>query len=1086
MTFPTISEAMIRQNLDEATSARGQLTQRQGKVHQLKLDDDIITAVVDDDRHEQHSVMIRWQENLPKGNCSCPTAFNCRHIAATLYAAMQQQHQPQNESLETTEETTTEETAPPSPFSAWLGALDHNKAISRKKNTSTGQCIIYLLKKDEKHGLIVSFHSTRRLKNGNYGQLQGYQPANAIKANAPTWLETADIRILRMVASDQAASLRRYYQLRGEDDVSLLKQLLTTGRCYWNTPHGTALRLGDALPGQWQWHINQRGEQRLDLLPNVPGLLLIPVSPPWYLDTIQGQCGRITPPAGDHDIDRLLHLPTLSPDCSEEERTAIIQQLPVGIPQPWKLTYRSINTQVQAVVELHTVPTPDIYQGILPPHIHLAELWLEYEGGQRHPWVSDQQAMLRMVEQQTITDYRRDFSVEQRALTLLHRYDLHNQVPWLQQAPLQAHQFTLMESRQWPQWLVEKQPQLAAEEGIKVIFHPSFRHQLASVDHWLLETKGDGWFGQAQLRVQLDDGDQIDLNEAIAAWVEEHPDCLKAEELEELRLQAAIALPLPHGQILSVPGDMLANILYYMQRVFAQQPLAVTQLATLRRRLQEQQVQVSPDPWLEKATALLQPDICENIAPPAGLRAQLRDYQQQCLNWLQMLARIGMHGILADDMGLGKTLQAISHILTEKEAGRLRQPALVICPTSLVHNWASETRRFAPALSVLILHGQSRNLHFPDIASADLVISTYPLLIRDFDVLQAQHWHIIVLDEAQYIKNPNARSSQLIRQLEANHRLCMTGTPLENHLGDLWSQFDFLMPGYLGSHKQFRRIFQLPIEHDGDEQRQALLNQRIQPFILRRCKEDVATELPKKTEIIRRVDMEGSQRELYEAVRLSMQKRVHEAISRAGFNKSHIVMLSALLRLRQVCCDPRLLPNYHDHHSRSAKLDMLRDMLPEMLEEGRRILLFSQFTSMLTLIEEAVQEMNIPYVKLTGKSKNRPQLIERFQSGDVPLFLVSLKAGGTGLNLTAADTVIHYDPWWNPAAEQQATDRAHRIGQDKPVFVYKLITEGSVEEKILNLQQRKQLLADQLHKAAETDMQSLSEADIQQLFTPLE
>jgi len=470
---------------------------------------------------------------------------------------------------------------------------------------------------------------------------------------------------------------------------------------------------------------------------------------------------------------------------------------------------------------------------------------------------------------------------------------------------------------------------------------------------------------------------------------------------------------------------------------------------------------------------------------PETLRAELRDYQLEGLNWLQFLRQMGLAGILADDMGLGKTVQALAHILKEKEDGRLEYPALVLAPTSLMHNWRREAEKFTPGLSVLVLHGPERSQYFDQLAGYDLVLTTYPLLARDYETLEAQNWHMLILDEAQYIKNPRAKVAQLVRRLHASHKLCMTGTPMENHLGELWAQFDFLMPGYLYDMRGFSKLFRKPIEIQGDVARQDALNVRLRPFMLRRGKEDVALELPPKTEMIRSIEIEGAQRELYESVRLAMQKRVRDAMAVMGSGQSQIVVLDALLKMRQVCCDPRLVNGLQGEPPASAKLQMLMEMLPEMIEEGRRVLLFSQFTSMLKLIEQELSRHDIAYVKLTGQTQDRQTPIESFQNEEVPLFLISLKAGGVGLNLTAADTVIHYDPWWNPAAETQATDRAHRIGQDKAVFVYKLITEGTVEEKILELQERKRALANAIYQKDGGKKPLWSAEELDGLFAPL-
>jgi len=336
------------------------------------------------------------------------------------------------------------------------------------------------------------------------------------------------------------------------------------------------------------------------------------------------------------------------------------------------------------------------------------------------------------------------------------------------------------------------------------------------------------------------------------------------------------------------------------------------------------------------------------------------------------------------------------------------------------------------------------------------------------------------------VKNASSQGAAVVRQIKAGHRLCLTGTPLENHLGELWSQFDFLLPGFLGDAKSFTRTWRTPIEKHGHGMRAQLLARRIRPFILRRRKEDVAKELPPKTIIPRTVELEDGQRDLYETVRSAMDKRVRDEIAARGFARSQIVILDALLKLRQVCCDPRLVKSETAKKVKQrAKLDQLMGMLPELVDEGRKVLVFSQFTTMLALIEIELQAAGLDYALLTGDTQDREAQIGRFQDGKVPIFLISLKAGGVGLNLTAADTVIHYDPWWNPAVENQATDRAHRLGQTKPVFVYKLIVAGSIEEKIVAMQEQKAELANSILSADGAGDIKFSEADIRTLLAPL-
>jgi SNF2 family DNA or RNA helicase len=457
------------------------------------------------------------------------------------------------------------------------------------------------------------------------------------------------------------------------------------------------------------------------------------------------------------------------------------------------------------------------------------------------------------------------------------------------------------------------------------------------------------------------------------------------------------------------------------------------------------------------------------------------------VDWLQFLAAAGLGGVLADDMGLGKTVQTLAHLMIEKAAGRLDRPSLIVCPTSLIPNWTAEARRFAPDLTVLPLHGTARKNSFKHIPTHDLVLSTYPLLTRDQEVLVGQEWHAVILDEAQSIKNPNAETTRQALRLKARQRFCLSGTPLQNHLGELWSLFDFLAPGFLGGQKSFKARYRMPIEKQGDVERMDLLSRRIRPFMLRRTKEEVVTELPPKTEIVEPVEMESNQRAIYEAIRLSMHAKVQAAIAQKGLARSGIIILDALLKMRQACCDPRLLKLKTVAKSKagSAKLDRLMDMLSIMFAEGRRVLLFSQFTEMLALIERRLMEEGVEYVTLTGDTKDRASPVARFQGGDVPLFLISLKAGGVGLNLTAADTVIHYDPWWNPAVEDQATDRAHRIGQTKKVFVHRLVTLGTIEEKMEVLKDKKRAIVASVLDAEHGGALKLTEADVEALFAPV-
>lgn len=573
-----------------------------------------------------------------------------------------------------------------------------------------------------------------------------------------------------------------------------------------------------------------------------------------------------------------------------------------------------------------------------------------------------------------------------------------------------------------------------------------------------LDAGDGGWFS---LSVGFDvGGERYDLLPILAGLLEN--DFL--EETLDRPDNGHIYASLPDGDALKLPIGRVRKILNHLSalidpkfpdkaRLHALDAASLAGLGGLG---------IDTPPHLAELAARLKDfSGIDPIPTASGLQATLRDYQLAGFHWMQFLARHGLHGILADDMGLGKTLQTLAHILTEKQSGHSRGlPTLVIAPTSVVPNWRAEVLKFTPSLRVLVLNGPDRKKYYRSIPHADIVLTSYALLQRDIDKLAAVPFHMVVLDEAQYIKNPRSKMAQAACKLDARNRLCLSGTPIENHLGELWSLMNFLVPGFLGTEDAFNKRFRTPIEKDGDLERNAILKSRVAPLILRRTKDQVAKELPPKTELVHLIELNTGQKDLYETVRATMNKRVREAIAARGIEQSQIVFLDALLKLRQICCHPKLLPeDYSNDVVESAKLDFLTELLAVLIEEGRRILLFSQFTTMLALIEAHLVKEKIQYLKLTGASKDRGKLVEDFQNGKAAVFLISLKAGGTGLNLTAADTVIHYDPWWNPAAEAQATDRAYRIGQNNPVFVHKLLCQDTVEERIHKLQQDKGKLA---------------------------
>ncbi|WP_235953415.1 DEAD/DEAH box helicase [Noviherbaspirillum galbum] len=697
--------------------------------------------------------------------------------------------------------------------------------------------------------------------------------------------------------------------------------------------------------------------------------------------------------------------------------------------------------------------------------------------------------------------------------------------------------WTLTQEDQFDDFWADELPSLQSE-GWSVVVRPGFTHESVTVDAWHVivshatgevlgkeavrmrrsehavklalspldqTSRGGSWMLSLGMEIH---GQVVDLVPLLAQLIRRDGRWLHAEQLARIDDKEMVRLRAPGGKRIDAPAGALKPIVGHFLDLLSDQhrqegPLPLSSwdaqrvdalFIDLEESARERAGahgtwQLQGDAGLRSlARRLFDAGAPTPVAPPVGLEIVLRPYQLHGLAWLQYLREHRLAGILADDMGLGKTAQTLAHVLLEKQAGRLDLPALVVLPTSLIFNWQAEAGRIAPSLRVLTLQGPQRAEDFARMAEVDLVLTTYPLLWRDIDSLRTQRYHFLILDEAQTVKNAGSRGAQAVRRLQARHRLSLTGTPLENNLGELWTQFDFLMPGFLGDARSFTRLWRRPIEVNGETLRAQLLARRVRPFILRRRKDEVASELPPRTDMIRRVQLQGRQRDLYESVRVAADDQVRRILKRKGFAGAQITILDALLKLRQVCCDPYLLKEITPAPDiERAKLELLQDMLPALVAEGRRILVFSQFREMLSILQGALTDLNLPWLALTGETRaaDRGAIVAQFQARTVPILLVTLKAGGVGLNLTAADTVIHMEPWWNPAVEEQATARAHRIGQDQSVFVIKLVVEGSIEERILELQARKAALADSILGNDQALAPKFSQEDLDNLLAPL-
>ena len=940
------------------------------------------------------------------------------------------------------------------------------------------------------------------------------------KARASTWISDLDRDVLHDLADRSAQLPGLVWFPLGLSSGELVRAMIDSKRAVLcmdcdaqsgeDEPQGLPLRLGEAMACQARWQLREDGAQTLIWSPRDSSAAqagcVLPLNPPWWIDIDTGTTHPIEiEPKMAQALDYLAGEPLRASQVKPWSTQSVSQALPT--PQAIERTEHSAESPTP-VATMHNITIARAGRFVTLPAVSLS---FDY-GCTTVDWHSDRTTQTAPESAQSGADravvwaIERDRDAEGASVEALEALGL---------LPLERIEGVDYQAPHHGVWVVAD---LGADEARWLTIQTTLsgwkkkgwrvRQSKALA---LSLVKPRRWYGE----LKTAQGDQFDLDLGVEIGGESHsllPALMRyveqasTAELKKLLSSSSarrgkksphLLLALDAQRRVQVPVWRVRAALTGLLDILDKraEPTGALDLQHWRLRLPRSRLSdigQAADGWqlrgdrdlTDLAQELQQFESIEPRPTPAALQATLRGYQQVGLAWLQFLRGFGFGGILADDMGLGKTIQTLAHILIEKAEKRAEKPTLVIAPTSLMFNWRREAERFAPSLNVCLWHGTQRKKKRQALARADVVLTSYPLIARDVNILKKHHWHLLILDEAQAIKNPRAGVSTAVRQLKANHRLCLTGTPLENHLGELWSLYDFLMPGLLGNREQFRRWFRQPIEKNHDRDRHALLAQRIRPFFLRRTKEAVAPELPQKTQIIRSVPLNPAQRRLYEAQRIQLHDKVRYALQHHGPERGRMVMLDALLKLRQICCDPRLLKDDEHKPPPSAKLALLMSLLPELINEGRRVLLFSQFVGMLDLIENEVAAEGIDYVRLTGQTKDREDVVERFQRSEAPLFLISLKAGGVGLNLTAADAVIHYDPWWNPAVEDQATDRAHRIGQDHKVFVYRLLTEDTVEQKVVAMQASKRALIDGLISGG--GAVDLKAQDLEFLFQPLD
>ena len=1036
----------------------------------------ILSTSIEGSRNNYYDQKIRidWSKNYNAatidGDCSCPMEFNCKHIAAACLEYMTASTQ----AMQATDAT-------PSCLE-WLNNFEQAATTLNTKE----EFIAYVLKPSKtSHVFTLDLIITKENKKGGLNKGRKTTLNNLRYSYGYTsYIQTVDEEIALLLSS-----LKHTYQgspeLVGSTGAIAISKILQTDRLFWLSHQSPALHYDDERTIEFLWQQQENKDYKLKVL-LIPTATLILTDPPLYIDEQQNTLGSITKlNISNEQLEKIVSAPPVPEKYVDEFSQRLTIDFPsIPLPAPKKI-------EITELSNLMPTPTLTLFglQVNQSQYSHFIQLNFNYDDKTISAYTPDSFAIIKT--EQEIFRIQRDIDTESLAFKQLIDLgftpaELRNREELVFLSP--ADGSIINSANRWADFITNEIPQLE-KQGWIIETDDNFKLNFQTADDWQtnIEETNNDWF-EMNFQVNVN-GQKVALLPLIMPAIENYA----LNDLPE-----SLSIQVEEHTYINIPSSQLKPFLDIVYELFDGMSINDNGSLTLSRFNAATLAELDSGNYgifsinggkklLETGKKLKDFKGIETTPPPVGLNATLRDYQQQGLNWLQFLREYNFAGILADDMGLGKTVQTLAHLLVEKEAGRMTSPCLIIAPTSLMGNWRREATRFTPDLKILTLQGSDRKQHFDELNEYDLILTTYPLLPRDKETLLTVDYHYLVLDEAQVIKNPKSQAARTVREIKTSHRLCLTGTPMENHLGELWAQFDFLMPGFLGDNAFFKKIYRTPIEMHGDQQQRERLSKRLQPFMLRRTKQEVATELPPKTEIIRSIPLYDTQAALYESIRITMEKKVRDAIANKGLARSHITILDALLKLRQTCCDPRTLSLKEAQKiTESAKLDLLMEMLPEQLEEGRRILVFSQFTKMIALIEKELNARKIEYSKLTGQTKKRDEAIERFKSGEADIFLISLKAGGVGLNLTEADTVIMYDPWWNPAVETQAADRAHRIGQDKPVFVYKLITENTVEEKILAMQEKKRALADSIYNGGKKEQSlKLSSDDLTELFKPL-
>ncbi len=1038
-----LSLTNIKNYMSSTDFSRGNSYFKQGKVLKclVKLDTDdklMISGTVEGSFRNKYSQSIHItniHQLSISGECSCPMEYNCKHVVAVCLDYIINKR--------TILIPVTVEPINQSAITDWLGSLGSKEDIFEHNSAKEDNeyFITYRLFSQDKTKDELTFYKSKYLKTGDLGkgsQLDSYKFVDNYYFN--NLKNEIDEEIANLASNLKFSRWGESAQtFKGTFGAALLKDILATNRCYYDEEKESIKLIDGILKPELHFKL-LKGQYSLKSNLN-SNFKFFDTKPPYILDKLANTIQEFA-------MDITLYKKLLkSPKISKENIGKVYQSIGKSIPNIEIEAPKGIKTRT-----IKTTPIPQL-------HLKTQSFKVDFNYDDFEVKYEPRQELNSFYKDDEKIEIQRDLTFEDDIKKQIESFGFDIDIVNDDICVVLKDKNRQQQLSVFKEFTLTHLPKLE-EDGWIIQDIDDFEMKFEANSEIVVESKSENdWFS---LSFNLEfNGVSLSIVPLVTGIIEEFNDFESMPEYINIEVDENHFVEVATQQI----APIVKTIIELMDKKDKNDNLKVRGFdAHLIADIDNGVIWKGSQEILALSKKLKNFKGIERVEPPKSLNATLRDYQQEGLNWLNFLYEFKLSGILADDMGLGKTIQTLTHLSKLKEDTKLDKPVLIVMPTSLIANWKNEVKRFTPNLNVLSLHGNDRAQRFDEIKDNDILLTTYALIIRDKEKFDKLQFSYIILDEAQKIKNPKTKMAVAIKEFKSDHRLALSGTPIENHLGELWSLFSFLMPGFLDNLNFFKKYYQVPIEKEHNFSRQELLNKRIKPFMIRRTKELVASELPAKSEIIKYTQFEANQSALYESVRVTMEERVKEAVESKGLASSHITVLDALLKLRQVCCDPSLLKIKEAQKVKeSAKLDLFLDLVDELLQEGRKILVFSQFTSMLSIIEEKIKSKKISYSKLTGSTRKREEAIEKFTKGNADLFLISLKAGGVGLNLTEADTVIHYDPWWNPAVENQATDRAYRIGQTKAVFVYKLIVENSIEQKILELQKRKKTIQDGIY-----------------------